>query len=89
MAVYHPDHLNQNLKWVLTDDIFACQSIDKYKQLVIITFNTENIQKVNYDFIFVWSIGDKTTPHSVRYHWEKAFYTTDDRYGQLETRAAA
>lgn len=89
VAVYHPDHLNQNLKWVLTDDIFAYGGIDKDKQLVIIPFNTEKISKVNYDFILVWSTGDKSNPNSIHYYWEKAFYTADDRYGQLEIHASA
>jgi len=89
VAVYHPDHLNQDLKWVLTDDIFACRSVVKDKQLVIIPFNTEKIEKINYDFIFVWSTGDKTASGGTRYHWEKAFYTADDRYGELQAHAEA
>lgn len=89
VAVYHPDHLNQDLKWVLSDDVFACRSIHKDKQLVMIPFHTEKFEKLFYDFIFMWTTENKATPGSVRYHWEKAFYTADDRYGELETHAEA
>lgn len=86
-SVYHPDHLNPDLKWVLTDDIFVCKGINKDKQLVIIPFNTEKIQRVNYDFLFVWTTKDTTSPNGKKYHWEKAFYTSDDRFGKLATCA--
>lgn len=88
-AVYHPDHLNPDLKWVLTDDIFVCKVINKDKQFVIIPFNTEKIQRVNYDFIFVWTTKDTTSPNGKKHHWEKAFYTSDDRFEKLATCAEA
>jgi transcriptional regulator with XRE-family HTH domain len=80
-VVYHPQHLNPDYKWVLTDDIFVCKSIDAKKGLAVIPYSAaekENFQ--GYDFIFVWSDKDG-------HHWEKAFYTSDDPFETLKKYA--
>lgn len=89
-SVYHPDHLNTNIRWVLDKDIVACNDIEKGKSLVIIPYKWDGQEDTKYfDFLFVWSTGDKTMPGSLKYHWEKAFYTADDPFTNLEAQAAA
>ncbi|MEA4972339.1 MAG: XRE family transcriptional regulator [Candidatus Metalachnospira sp.] len=89
VSVYHPEHLNTDLKWVLDNDIFACKGIDKDKELVVIPFKWDGKEEVFFDFIFVWSSGESGLTDSRNYHWEKAFYSEDDRYGNLRKHAAA
>lgn len=81
-VVYHPQHLNPDYKWVLTDDIFVCKSIDAKKGLAVIPYSAAEKEKFQgYDFIFVWSDKDG-------HHWEKAFYTSDDPFETLKKYAA-
>ncbi|HOW22827.1 MAG TPA: helix-turn-helix transcriptional regulator [Sedimentibacter sp.] len=81
-VVYHPQHLNPDYKWILTDDIFVCKNIDAKKGLAIISYSDADKEKLQgYDFIFVWSDKDG-------HHWEKAFYTVDDPFGTLKKHAA-
>lgn len=80
-VVYHPQHLNPDYKWILTDDIFVCKNIDAKKGLAIIPYSDADKEKLQgYDFIFVWSDKDG-------HHWEKAFYTVDDPFGTLKKHA--
>lgn len=81
-VVYHPQHLNPDYKWILTDDIFVCKDIDSKKELVVIPYSaTEKEKFQGYDFIFVWSDKDG-------HHWDKAFYTSDDPFETLKMHAA-
>jgi transcriptional regulator with XRE-family HTH domain len=81
-VVYHPQHLNPDYKWVLTDDIFVCKNIDSKKGLAVIPYSAAEKEKFQgYDFIFVWSDKDGQ-------HWEKAFYTSDDPFETLKKHAA-
>lgn len=81
-VVYHPQHLNPDYKWILTDDIFVCKNIDVKKGLAIIPYSDADKEKLQgYDFIFVWSDKDG-------HYWEKAFYTVDDPFGTLKKHAA-
>ena len=81
-AVYHPQqHLNPDYKWILSDDIFVCKSIDAKKGLAVIPYtDAEKKRFQGYDFIFVWSDEDG-------HHWEKAFYSSDDPLGTIEKHA--
>lgn len=81
-VVYHPDHLNQQIKWVLCGDVYSCNSIAENQSLAIITFNKEgNDAREFFDFIFFWKNKDGT------YSWKKAFYCNDP-YVRLEEYAA-
>lgn len=86
ISVYHPNHLNQQLKWVLYDDIFSCRDIDSKNELVVIPFLWEGKDEVYFDFIFTWEADYTKT--SKQHHWEKAFYSEDDRYGTIREHAA-
>lgn len=86
-AVYHPAHMDPEIKWRLEDDIFSCNGIDSENELVIIPFKRDKNDAVFYDFIWTWTTGEKSEPENLRYHWEKAFYSEDDRYGELRKHA--
>lgn len=81
-TIYHPDRLNQEFKWILTDDIVACEKFEGDRDLVIIPFMADGRKDMKfYDFLFVWS-------ENKRYHWEKVFYTSDEPYGKLTEYAS-
>ena len=76
-AVYHPNHLNPDIKWVLAADIVSLECFEKKKDLAIIPYkSTEKDSILEYDFIFVWE-------DNGRWCWEKVFYTSDDPFGSL------
>ena len=78
ISVYHPNHLNQDIKWILMDDIVAFEKFEGIKNLVIIPYKSADNDILNgYDFVFVWNDGKK-------HHWEKVFYTADDPFGDLK-----
>lgn len=76
-CVYHPKHMNQEIKWVLHKDIVSLECFDKDRDLVIIPFMAEGKENLkSYDFLFMWKDGDDIC-------WQKVFYTSDDPFGQL------
>lgn len=80
-AVYHPNHMNQALKWVLYKDIVSLECFEGKKDLVIIPFMAEGKEKLlGYDFLFVWD-------NDGQWCWEKVFYTNDDPFGSLHENA--
>ena len=81
-VIYHPDHMNQSLKWTLAGDVYSCSSISKGQCLVIIAFQAEQYKGCHYDFIFCRNNQDGT------YSWKKAFYCNDP-FSRLEEQAAA
>lgn len=81
-VIYHPDHMNQNLKWTLAGDVYSCSSISKGQRLMVIAFQTEKPKGCHYDFIFCRNNQDDTCS------WQKAFYCNDP-FSQLEEQAAA
>lgn len=85
-TVYTPSHLNPKARFFLADDIYMCRNIAPGKSLAMIAFTMEGHE--NYyqmDFAFVWP---ETTNAGTKWHWEKAFSTTDDRFGTLENYAS-
>ena len=79
--VYHPNHLNQALKWVLAADIVSLECFDKKKDLAIIPYKlADKDEPAGFDFIFVWE-------DDGRWCWEKVFYTSDDPFGSLQDDA--
>lgn len=81
-VIYHPNHMNQNLKWTLAGDVYSCSSISKGQRLMVIAFQTEKLKGCHYDFIFCRNNQDNTCS------WQKAFYCNDP-FSQLEEQAAA
>lgn len=80
-CVYHPNHMNQSVKWVLYKDIVSLECFDKNRDLVIIPFMAEGKENLQaYDFIFMWEDDEEIC-------WQKVFYTSDDPFGHLFTSA--
>lgn len=80
-AVYHPNHMNQALKWILYKDIVSLECFEGKKDLVIIPFKAEDKERLQgYDFLFVWE-------NDGQWCWEKVFYTNDDPFGALHENA--
>lgn len=80
-VVYHPNHMNQNLKWTLSGDIYSCDAISEGQKLLIIAFQSEEAKGCHYDFIFCDPKADGT------YSWGNAFHTNDPR-SSLESYAS-
>lgn len=80
-AVYHPNHLNPEIKWILAADIVSLERFEGKKDLAIIPYKSADKEELTgYDFIFVWE-------DDGRWHWEKVFYTIDDPFGSLKDGA--
>lgn len=86
-VVYLPkDHMNPKYKFVLTDDIYTCSQITPDKELAIIGFSVADKEESCFlDFVFL----SKATVGSRKgYIAQKAFYSSDDRLGIIEGKAA-
>lgn len=80
-AVYHPQTLNPDIKWILSGDIMNLECFEGKKDLVIIPFKAENKKQLqHYDFLLIWE-------DEGRWCWEKVFYTSDDPFGNLDKSA--
>lgn len=79
--IYHPEHLNQDLKWTLAGDIYSCDTISEGQKLLIVACQAEKSKYRQYDFIFCSYNEDGT------YSWKNAFHTNDPR-SSLENYAA-
>lgn len=80
-TVYHPDHLNQQFRWLIAGDIYSLESFDGKKDLAIIPYSLDGKDEVHgYDFIFVWKDDGEWCK-------EKVFYTSDDPFGSLKDGA--
>lgn len=76
-CVYHPQHLNPEVKWVLNKDIISLECFDKTRDLAIIPYIAEEKENLRgYDFILIWQDGEDVC-------WQKVFYTADDPFGHL------
>lgn len=85
---YHPEHLNPEMKWFLNNEIYSCKDIVKGKDFAIIKFKCIEMEQVLYDFIFIDSIDLTKGTKQKNYKWEKAFYSADDRFGQIQEYAS-
>lgn len=76
-CVYHPNHMNPEITWILSKDIVYLECFDNNRDLAIIPFMAEGKENLQgYDFIFIWEDGDDVC-------WQKIFYTNDDPFGDL------
>lgn len=84
-CIYHPNHLNPDIEWILSGDVFSCKNLFPEREFVIIPYIRENDTNPHYDFIFTCRSKDNSDNS---YKWEKAFYSMDDRYEKVRTHAA-
>lgn len=85
--LYHPMRLSQDAKFLLVDDIFACENINFEKEVLIIPFKLDESEKINYDFVFRWSEDDESNPDYGKYYFKRMFNTVDDPFGALDVYA--
>ena len=83
---YHPMHLSRDVRFVLADDIFACENITLEAEVLIVPFYLESSgeQAIQYQFIFRQSIDDENDPKYGTYHFTHMFTTTDDPFTRLD-----
>lgn len=81
---YYPDHLNREMKWVLTGDVMACEKFSGNDDcLAIIPFAREGEDRFRYDLMLIHGLNKGT-----KVSWEKVLYTSDDPFGKLDDKAA-
>ena len=79
------DHMNPELKFVLADDIYSCASIVPGKELAMIGFSIADKDNSYFcDFVFISKVKQGA---KIIYQWEKAFYSSDDRFHVIEDKA--
>ena len=85
-VVYHAnDHMNPKYKFVLADDIYTCFGIAPGKELAMIGFSIADKEDSYFlDFVFLSRKGNGSNDD---YAWEKAFYSSDDRFRVIEGKA--
>lgn len=71
--IYHPQHMNQNIRWLLCKDIACLPGFTGFKDLVVIPFTQDKPDgsMVLYDCIYVWKSKNG-------WRWEKVFFSGDD-----------
>ena len=85
--VYHPDHLNSNVRFLLHGDIMCTRTFDDDgNDMMIIPFCREGDKSIHFDFIFTWDGNFNRGEDTLQ--WQKAFYTIDDPFGRLDKAAS-
>lgn len=86
---YHSMYLNRDARFVLADDIFACESIALEAEVLIVPFYLENSgeQAMQYEFIFRHSVDDENDPKYGSYYFTCMFTTADDPFSHLDSPA--
>ena len=83
-------YLNRDARFVLADDIFACENIALEAEVLIVPFYLENSgeQAMQYEFIFRHSIDDENDPKYGSYYFTRMFTTADDPFSHLDSPAS-
>lgn len=86
-TLYHPMRLSHEAKFILVNDIFACENINIEKEVLIIPFKLEKSENINYDFVLRWSEDDESNPDFGKHYFKRMFNTVDDPFGALDVYA--
>lgn len=79
------DHMNPEYKFTLADDVYVCDGIAPGKRFAMIGFSIVDKEDSYFlDFVFLSKSG---AGGQVKYSWEKAFYSSDDRFRVIEDKA--
>ena len=88
-CIYYPKHLNEKMKWVLTDDIMVCgEFIEEDQALMIVPFAKEGTKEQQYDLIMLYDNTNCNDSDDLP-DWDKVLYTHDDPFLRLADRADA
>lgn len=86
---YHSMYLSRDARFVLADDIFACENITLGAEVLIVPFYLESTSKkeTQYEFIFRHSVDDENDPKFGTYYFTRMFTTADDPFTRLDQPA--
>ena len=85
--IYNSDHLNPKMTFYLAGDVMCTKQFnDDGNDLLMIPFHRDGAETIHFDFLFAWD-GNVQRGES-NLEWQKAFYTFDDPFGQLDQAAA-
>ena len=88
-TIFHSMFLSHDARFILTDDVFACENITENSEVLIIPFRLDgsNTKKTDYEFVFRHSVDDESDPRYGTYYFKRFFTTADDPFGHLEVFA--
>lgn len=86
-TMFHSKFLSKDARFVLVDDIFACENITVNGEVLIIPFRLEKSKETQYEFLFRHSIDDESDPKFGTYYFTRFFTTGDDPFGHLDVYA--
>ena len=84
VTYYHPMYLSNTAKFILDDDIFACENIDLHREVLIVPFKLDNTSKTHYEFIFRHSDDNESSPTFGAYYFTRMFNTASDPFADLD-----
>lgn len=88
-CVYHPDHLNEKMRWVLADDIMVCpEFMEEDEALMIVPFMKDGGKEIMYDLIMLYD-NTQIPQYAQEKEWEKVLYTHDDPFMRLTEKTDA
>jgi hypothetical protein len=87
VTLYHPMRLSRDARFILVDDIFTCENINLEKEVLIIPFQLEKSEKIEYDFVLRWSEDDENNPKYGKHYFKRMFNTVDDPFSALDVYA--
>lgn len=88
---YRSMYLSRDARFVLADDIFACENIALHAEVLIVPFYLESSgeQAMHYEFIFRRSVDDENDPEFGSYYFTRMFTTADDAFTRLDGLASS
>lgn len=81
--IYHPNHLNPNMTWVVNSEIYGCDTIRPGKSLVFFEYKPLEKEKSFFDFFFVSLHGDLEHEEAAFCQFEPAFNSSDSPFGNI------
>lgn len=87
---YRSMYLSRDARFVLADDIFACENIALHAEVLIVPFYLESSgeRAMQYEFIFRHSVDDENDPKFGTYYFTRMFTTADDPFTRLDGPAS-
>lgn len=81
--LYHPNHLNPDMTWVVNSEVYGCDTIRPGKALVFFEFQPLEMKRTYFDFFFVSLHGDLEDEESTFCQYEPAFNSSDSPFGNI------
>lgn len=81
--VYHPDHLNKEMTWVLDYEVMGCENAAPDRTIAYIVYKSPDRDQVYYDFFLVNLNRSITNPDEPVVQYEPLFYSSDDPFSDL------